>query len=183
MSLQQATILCIWLDNKDVKEIRVQIPPIIHFSNSKCHKGPLSLPVWPKENLKTENIFTIMPPWCQRELPIVLVVAPWHRRQEEIMREALIPGRVFLYSPLLGMFRRCSHPLQRDTCCKSFVRCPLRITFCLWEVSKPCSGDMWILVPRNKSFEYLEGRSFDFSIGHLGFYFRAFFIPIQGAQD
>jgi len=42
------------LDNKDAIETKVQIrKPIIHFSKSKCHASPPSLPSWSNENLKT----------------------------------------------------------------------------------------------------------------------------------
>jgi len=39
---------------------KVQIHKLIaHFSKSKCHEGPPSLPSWSKENLKTREIFLL----------------------------------------------------------------------------------------------------------------------------
>jgi len=52
--------LSIRLDNRDVKETKVQIrKPIIHFLQSKCHADPPSLPFWSTENLRTEEVFLL----------------------------------------------------------------------------------------------------------------------------
>jgi len=73
------------------------------------------------------------------------------------MGEASISRRVLSYSSLLGMVRRCSYSLQRHAHRESFVRCPLLITFSLWQMCKSCSGDMRILVPRNKPLHTSKG--------------------------
>ncbi|KAJ8420966.1 hypothetical protein Cgig2_019215 [Carnegiea gigantea] len=59
-SYNKRQYLYIHLGNKDVKETKVQIrKPIAHFSKSKCHEGPPSLPSWSKENLKTREIILL----------------------------------------------------------------------------------------------------------------------------
>ena len=83
------------------------------------------------------------------------------------MKEASIPGRVFLYGSLLGMVEGCPHTLQRLASHQSFIQCSLRIALCSWQVSKYYSSNMRALVPENKLFAYLKRRSIYFSTGHL----------------
>ena len=57
-SYNKQKYLCIQLGNKDVKDTKVQIrKPTAHFSKSKHHEGPPSLPYWLKKNLKTKEMF------------------------------------------------------------------------------------------------------------------------------
>ncbi|KAJ8423649.1 hypothetical protein Cgig2_010636 [Carnegiea gigantea] len=124
--------------------------PIVHFSKSKCHEGPLSLPSWSKEILKTgEIIFTLKSPCCPRECSIT--PSRNHERNFHSTESFLIPfsigngWRMFsLVVETYWLLIICSMPFMH----RSFFMTSVQILF-------------------DKLFAYLERKNIYFSSGHL----------------
>ena len=185
--------LCIWSDDKDATETKVHIrKPIIHFSKSKCHVSPPSLPSRSTKNLKAGKVLLLSSHTETKEsVPSYQLLHLDKDAKKKSWVKLPFQGE-FSYTSLHwewleDFLTRCRGLLVVNLLFDAFY-----LSFiCLWQVSKSCSGNMWILVPRNRNLCISQRAKFLFlywaSMATSGFHFRDFFMtklsPIQETQD
>jgi len=134
-SCSKRQYLCVRLDNRDVKEMKVQIrKPIIHFLQSKCHAGRPNLPFWSTENLNTGEVFLLSTHTEAKEsVPSYQLLYHDIDAKKKSWQKLPFQGE-FSYTSLYwewleDVLTRCRDLLV----VKSFVQCPLLIIFFIYD--------------------------------------------------